>query len=90
MPYLNQQQIVSKMKKLIVLSIIVFTLVSCKQKEVSSSVKGNGFKVELLFEKDGVKVYRFMDNLNYHYFTSKGETMSSMQSGNTSYEENIK
>ena len=35
------------------------------------------YKVEYLFEHDGCKVYRFMDNGNYVYFTScNGEAMA--------------
>jgi hypothetical protein len=72
---------------LIVVSLLTFT--SCKKDEISSSIEGNGFKVEFLFEKDGIKVYRFTDGASYHYFTSRGETISSQQHGKTSYDENI-
>jgi len=77
------------MKKLILVSIAVLLLASCKQAPISSSREGTGVEVELLFEKDSVKVYRFWDNSSYHYFTSKGETISTQQSGKTHYEENI-
>jgi hypothetical protein len=56
--------------------------------------KDDVFEVEYLFEKDGVKVYRFEDGGRYHYFTTKGETISTQQnsSGKTTtyHEENIK
>ena len=56
--------------------------------------KDDVFEVEYLFEKDGVKVYRFEDGGRYHYFTSRGETISIQQnsSGKTTtyHEENIK
>ena len=80
------------MKKLILGLIVMLSLVSCKKESgqpSSSTTEGKNYKVEFLFEKDGVKVYRFMDNFNYHYFTSKGETMTSQSSGKTSHEENI-
>ena len=48
------------------------------------------FDVQFLFEKDGVKVYRFLDNGHYHYFTSDGETMTHQSAGKTSYPENIR
>ena len=51
--------------------------------------KGDGFEVEYLFEKDGIKVYRFWDGGHYHYFTSKGETISVQSAGKTRYSENI-
>jgi hypothetical protein len=56
--------------------------------------KDDGFEVEYLFEKDGVKVYRFYDNGYTHYFTTIGETISTqtIRSGkHTNYhQENIK
>jgi hypothetical protein len=72
---------------LIVVSLLTFT--SCKKDEISSSIEGNGFKVEFLFEKDGIKVYRFTDVGTYHYFTSRGETITTQHYGKTSYDENI-
>jgi hypothetical protein len=44
--------------------------------------------VELLFEKDGVRVYRFWDGGNRHYFTTRGETMSATNSKDH-HDENI-
>jgi hypothetical protein len=53
--------------------------------------KDDGFEVEYLFEKDGVKVYRFYDVGRYHYFTSKSETITVQRvDKNTTYNENIK
>jgi hypothetical protein len=53
--------------------------------------KDDGFEVEYLFDKDGVKVYRFWDSGHYHYFTTKGETISVQRvDKNTTYNENIK
>jgi hypothetical protein len=56
--------------------------------------KDDGFEVEYLFEKDGVKMYRFYDAPHYHYFTSRGETITTQTSGSgkheTRHEENIK
>jgi len=56
--------------------------------------KDDVFEVEYLFEKDGVKVYRFEDGGRYHYFTSRGETITTQTSGSGKYEtrhqENIK
>ena len=51
--------------------------------------KDDVFEVEYLFEKDGVKVYRFEDGGRYHYFTTKGETISVQTEGKTEYRENI-
>jgi hypothetical protein len=52
--------------------------------------KDDGFEVEYLFEKDGVKMYRFWAYGHYHYFTTKGETISTQTAGKTTYSENIK
>ncbi len=78
------------MKKITILAGIALSimLTSCHKDPVSSETKGD-FQVELLFEKDGLKVYRFYDG-HYHYFTSKGETMTTQSSGKDKYEELIK
>lgn len=52
--------------------------------------KNDEFRVDYLFEKDGIKVYRFYDGGYAHYFTTNGETITWQQSGKTSYEERIK
>jgi hypothetical protein len=51
--------------------------------------KDDGFEVEYLFEKDGIKVYRFYDNGRTHYFTTGGETISTQTAGKQTYSENI-
>lgn len=69
------------------LLLVVFT--ACNKAPQSTITKGNDIQVEFLFEQDSVKVYRFMDN-GYHYFTTRGETMTTQHKGKTHYEENIK
>jgi hypothetical protein len=76
------------MKKIFVLLLVVGFLTRCYKDPQSKETIGKGFEVELLFEKDGVKVYRFFDG-HYHYFTSKGETMSTISDGKASRDENI-
>jgi len=76
------------MKKIFLLLLTVGFLTGCYKEPQSSETVGKGIKVEFLFEKDGIKVYRFNDG-NYHYFTSKGETMSTIPEGKTSREENM-
>lgn len=75
-------------KLLLILTVLLF--VSCKKDAISSTTEGKGFEVELLFQKDNVKVYRFSDGGRYHYFTTLGETMTSHFEVETSYHENIK
>lgn len=78
------------MKKLLLISILGLTITSCINDPISSSKEGFDIKVDLLFEKDGIKMYRFFDNGRYHYYTNRGETISTQQSGKTTYQENIK
>lgn len=41
------------------------------------------YKVEYLFEHDGCKIYRFMDNGNYVYFTNCGGDVTSISNDST-------
>jgi hypothetical protein len=64
------------MKRLIIIIITLF-VASCTreaQKEVSTT--NANFKVKLLFEIDGCKVYRFVDNGDYKYFTTCNGSVS--------------
>lgn len=79
---------------IIVLGAMIFGACSNDPMSKERLGKDNGFEVEYLFEKDGVKMYRFYDNGHAHYFTSMGETISTQdtRSGKTTnyHEENIK
>ena len=84
------------MKKILAIWIVFITLGAilfgaCTTEPMSKEQLGkdDGFEVEYLFEKDGIKVYRFWDGGHYHYFTSKGETISTQTVGKTTYSENI-
>jgi hypothetical protein len=82
----------SILKFILGLTIFFFVLVlftACEKQAQSSAIKGNNIEVEFLFEQDSVKVYRFYDG-SYHYFTTRGETMSTKSAGKISYQENIK
>lgn len=77
------------MKK-ILLFIAVVSLSSCMGDGIESTQTNNDeYKVTYLFEKDGIKVYRFYDG-DYHYFTSKGETITTQGTSKSHHEENIK
>ena len=89
------------MKKTLAIWIVFITLGAmlfgaCTNEPMSKERVGkdDGFEVEYLFEKDGVKMYRFYDGMHFHYFTSRGETITTQQnsSGKTTtyHEENIK
>ncbi len=77
------------MKKTILALVMIISLSSCYKDPQSTEHMGNGFEVQFLFEKDGIKVYRFSDGGRFHYFTSKGETISTQQQGKNSRQENI-
>ena len=78
---------------IIVLGAMLFGACSNEPMSTERLGKDDGFAVEYLFEKDGVKVYRFYDGGHAHYFTSQGETISTrtIRSGKTTnhYEETI-
>lgn len=68
------------------LSIIfaAMLLVSCFGDPVSTSPTNNPeFKVELLFEHDGCKVYRFSDNGTRYFTTCQGEVTWKEHHGKT-------
>jgi len=64
-----------KIKNLCVILTTVF-LLSCKNDAQETTKQGN-FNVELLFEKDGCKVYRFMDGVRYIYWSNCNGGMQS-------------
>ena len=77
--------------KRILVTLTALTLTGCFNEPQSIERMGKDYKfeVEYLFEKDGIKMYRFMDGSHYHYFTTQGETISTQQKGKTTYEERI-
>ena len=83
------------MKKLIGFILISITLVSCYGDGIEKEKTNNDdYEVTYLFEKDGLKIYRFYDGMHYHYFTNRGETMTTQDESSgknhNQYEENIK
>jgi hypothetical protein len=77
------------MKKFLSITLMAILLTSCYKDPQSVTSEGKGFEVEFLFEKDGIKVYRFFDGGRHHYFTSRGETISNKKSGKSTRQENI-
>lgn len=78
------------MKKVFLFLFVTVLLTSCYKDPQSSEKTGIDIQVDFLFEKDGVKVYRFFDGGHAHYFTTQGETISPQKSGKSEYDENIK
>lgn len=52
------------------LLLILVLFVSCSRGEPQQSTQQGDFKVELLFEMDGCKVYRFVDGLRVVYWSN--------------------
>jgi hypothetical protein len=72
------------MKALTILTLLTLSLIGCKKESVSNSSTSNtNFKVELLFEHDGVKVYRFRDVGTVYYTDARGKTKWTVSNGKT-------
>lgn len=58
------------MKTILVLLVALF-LASCETRnpQAIAETSNNEYEVEILFEKDGCKVYQFYDKSNYVYYT---------------------
>lgn len=80
------------MKRIIFALVLATLLIGCDKVALRTQrTNNNEFNVQLLFQVDCVKVYRFSDGVNNHYFTSQGETISTKKIGNKiEIEENIK
>lgn len=75
--------------------LVLLSFTSCaRDAERKAHSTNSDFRVEFIFECEGIKVYRFLDCATYHYFTSKGETMTTQKEfigkHYSEYEENIK
>lgn len=77
------------MKYLTLIAALLFVSCVNEPMSVEHTGKNDEIKVEYLFEKDGIKVYRFEDANHYHYFTTGGTTMSTYTSGKQMYTEEI-
>jgi hypothetical protein len=72
------------MKALTILTLLTLSLIGCKNESVSNSSTSNtNIKVELLFEHDGVKVYRFRDGRTVYYTDARGKTKWTVSNGKT-------
>jgi len=85
----DKSNLIKTMRKILLILFTGFLLTGCFKEPQSSTLEGNGFQVEYLFEKDGIKVYRFYDGGRIHYFTTLGETITTQDAGKTEYDENI-
>lgn len=59
--------------------------VGCEKAPIETDVHGE-YTIELLFEKDGCKMYRFNDGgRNVYWSNCQGNTATSYRSGKTTY-----
>lgn len=78
------------MKKTLTIISLAILFTSCNKVGLRKDKTNNkDYEIEYLFEHNGIKMYRFYDRTRYHYFTNKGETITSQTSSKTTYEENI-
>lgn len=77
------------MKTFLFIAVTVL-MSSCLHDSLTKTTTTNGINVEYMFEKDSIRVYRFYDDGRYHYFTTRGETITTQQEGKNYNEENIK
>jgi hypothetical protein len=79
------------MKKALIIITLLFIGCAKDAKKTVETTNAN-FKVELLFENDGCKVYRFEDDGHYVYYTDcrgKVESVYQQNTGKMSYEVRI-
>ena len=78
------------MKKILLVLTFV-SLIGCVNKSISveQTGKDNLITISFLFEKDGLKMYRFYDAGHYHYFTTKGDVTTTQKVGKVYYQETI-
>ena len=73
----------------LILGSVMLTGCFNEPQSIEHAGKDDKFQIEYLFEKDGVKMYRFMDGSHYHYFTTNSTTITYQQNGKAYYEERI-
>jgi len=77
------------MKKTMIAIVTAILFSACGNNGSDIEAKKNPYEVYFLFEKDGVKVYRFYDEGYYRYFTNRNETISTMRVGKINRIENV-
>lgn len=69
--------------KRIILSLAFLSLLACKKEAIETTTEGKDVAVELLFEKDGCKVYRFIDGGRAVYYSDcRGKIEYEIRSSN--------
>ena len=73
---------------LITAALLMYIMSCTKTAEGTVNSTNSNFQVEQLFTSNGITVYRFMDNGNYHYFT-KNETSQQLSCGKNCTREEV-
>jgi hypothetical protein len=75
----------------IILILIVISVFGCKKGEQDTfSTSNANFKIDFLFEHNGCRVYRFLDDCDYVYFSDcsgRFEHETTHHNGKTTYNE---
>lgn len=77
------------MKKTVFVTLIVLLVFSGCAKKPQYTEKNGNFEVQLLFEQDGIRVYRFYDYGDAKYFTTRGDTFWTESKGDVTVPVNI-
>lgn len=64
------------MKKYFLIFLVLFIYGCSVDPELTEKTSNNNIKLDLLFEKDGCKIYRFKDAGHYIYWTNCGGNIS--------------
>lgn len=78
------------MKAILFITALALLLLafSCKEEAIKTETTDvNGIKLELLFEKDGCKVYRFYDGRYIYWSNCAGSIEYNYRSGKTDYKQ---
>lgn len=79
---------ISKALIAIVVALLLSHTYSCNEQAIKTeTTQVNGIKLELLFEKDGCKVYRFLDGRYIYWSDCRGRMEHNYRSGKTNYKQ---
>lgn len=64
-----------------------FVLAGCCSNDAPPDNSPEAYSATFLFEKDGIRIYRFSDRGYSRYFTSKGDVMSGHRVGKSAWKD---
>lgn len=77
------------MKQLIIIAFLLVLFGCIKESQSKSTPSNTAFEIELLFEHDGCKVYRFYDGRYVYYTDCRGTTQQEYKSGKSTYYDDV-